>query len=231
MAIAGLRGWRLTPTVVLSRGLVSLASMLIAGAALVGGAMAVAVLLALVPPLGVLAAFAAFVVAIYFWVRISFATLAVFDGFGPLAGLRESWRLSGGAVWRMIGWALMAILIGLGFSIAAGMGSAPFSGSTPSSMALSQGISVAVTSVATVVTVFMQAVLYESQRARRDPSLYPFAAYPAVPVGPVAAYPYPYAYPYPPAPAAPEPGATQPEAGPQGATETTPPASWPPQGS
>ena len=234
IAIAGLRGWKLTAAVVLRRGGAVLISSLIIAVVTFAGILAVAILIVLSPPVGILVAIAAVFVALYAWIRITFYTLAIFDGFGPLGGLQESWRLSKGAVLRMAGWGFMAGLISLGFAMMGGMASGPMAGSDTISVAIAQGISGGLGAAASVFSIFLMAVLYESQRARNDPSLYPVAAYPpaypppgypgavppwAVPPGayPPGAYP-PYPYPY-----------AQPPAQPQAPADAPP--GWPPQGS
>jgi hypothetical protein len=212
IAIAGLRGWKLTLGVVLGRGILVFVSQLIVGFVASVAAVSLVILIVAVPALGLLAILPAVIIAIYALVRVAFAALAIFDGFGPIAGLQESWRLSEGAVLRMIGWALMAMLITMAFGIAAGMVTLPLAGSDRISMVLSSSVSGAVSGVGQAFSVFMMAALYESQRARRDPGLFPSPPYPypAAPTWP-GAYPPPGAYPYPAAPtwpgAYPPPGA------------------------
>jgi hypothetical protein len=211
-AICGLRNRPLTPAYVASRGLLALvAGILIAIAglvALIAAFMLIVIVFELAPLVGVvlllLAILGAIPVAIYLTVRIGFYTLAIFDGFGPIEGIRESWLLSQRSVLRMFGWGLMAYLITAGFSIAGSLVALPFSIALPP---LGQAISSVITTTASCFTVFMMAVLYESQRARRDPSLYEFTPGPGYPA-PYPGGPYPYApgpYPVGPYPSAPGP--------------------------
>jgi hypothetical protein len=210
IAVAGLRGWRLTASIVVRRGLVAVASYLIVTAAAFGALLVWAIVAVASGGLGILALFFLVPVAVYASLRLQFVGFAIFEGFGPVGGLQESWRLSQGAVLRIFGWALMSGLISIGFSIVGTIASAPLSSSSPAGIGLGQGISGAVTGVYSVFGVFFMAVLYESQRARLDPSLYPMPAYPyPVPqpvypgVVPPGSYPppYPYAQPGGPAPA------------------------------
>jgi hypothetical protein len=109
-------------------------------------------------------------VAWYIAIRLVFVNLAVFDGFGPIEAIRESWRISQRSVLRLLGWGLMAFLLGLGFVIVGGLASSPFSATGLA--AVGQAASAAVTTTGSCLVVFLMAVLYESQRARSDPTLY-----------------------------------------------------------
>ena len=141
--------------------------------------------------------------AIYLLIRLIFTSLAIFDGFGPIAGIRESWRLSQGSVSRMLGWGALAFLVTIGIGILAGVIAAGFDGS--GLLAVAEAASAAVTLTGSCLIVFMMAVLYESERARKDPTLYPvpawpgYGSYPAEPYvpGPAPAWP---ARPYAPGP-------------------------------
>lgn len=234
-AISGLRNRPLTIAGVIERGLWTIvAAIMIAIAALF--AIIAWVLVAVIAfPIGVLLAFAAIPVGIYIEIRLIFVSLAIFDGFGPIEGIKEAWRLSNASVLRMFGWGLMAILITIAFSIAGGLVSAPFTatGAAPVAQAMSGAIGL----TASCFTVFMMAVLYESQRARMDPNLYgpvPMPMYPGYgyPQQPPAGYGYPgypgfpqqppagYGYPsYPVYPA-------QPPAGPGWANPSAPPPGY-----
>ena len=231
-AISGLRNRPLTIAGVVERGLWTIvAAIMIAIAALF--AIIAWVLVAVIAfPIGVLLVFAAVPVGIYIEIRLIFVSLAIFDGFGPIEGIKEAWRLSNGSVLRMFGWGLMAILITIAFSIAGGLVSAPFTatGAAPVAQAMSGAIGL----TASCFTVFMMAVLYESQRARMDPNLYgpvPMPMYPGYgyPQQPPAGYGYPgypqqppagYGYPgYPGYPA-------QPPAGPGWANPSAPPPGY-----
>ncbi len=238
IAIGGLRHRPITLGGIVVRGLVAVAASLVVGVAFGCAAIILVIVTVFVTPIGVLLILAAVPLTIYVGIRIIFYSLAVFDGFGPIGALEESWRLSDGAVMRMLGWGLMAILISLAFGILAGVTTSIGGGLQPLGQALSTGVS----TTGSCFTVFLMAVLYESQRARMDPNLYPYAPgafypagpypygpgpYPAGPYasGPYAAGPYPggpgpYApgsYPggpaWPSAPATPPPGAQGANAG------------------
>lgn len=187
-AIAGLRGRPMTLDFLLVRGLMSLVASILLLFALIFAVIALVIVGVAAPPLGILGLFAAIPVFIYFVIRVIFYTLTIFDGYGPIEGISESWRLSRGAVVRLFGWGLLAILISLGFSIVSGIVGALFTGST---VAVGRGIEAVVTTTGSCFTVFMMAVLYESERARHDPAAYGFAARPGYPPPyPGAAYPY-----------------------------------------
>jgi hypothetical protein len=203
-AIAGLRGRPMTLDFVLGRGLMDLAASILLGLAGIVGVIALGVLLVVAPPLGILALLAAIPVSIYLVIRVVFYTLAIFDGYGPVEGISESWRLSRGAVVRVFGWGLLAILISLGFSIVATIVDALFTGSTAS---VGRSLAAVATTTGSCFTVFMMAVLYESERARHDPAAYGIAAGPGYPP------PYPGA-PYPSGPAQYQGAPAWPNAGP-----------------
>jgi hypothetical protein len=212
-AICGLRNRPLSVSFIVNRGLLSIASgiliVVVFVIVLVAVIVATALITLTVPLAGALLIIAEVLavvpVVIYVEIRLVLTTLAVFDGFGPIEGIKESWRLSQGSVLRMFGWGLMAFLILIGFSIVSALVSAPLGvarvpalGSAGSSLVMTTG---------SCFTVFMMAVLYESQRARLDPSLYQFTpspgyqapypggSYPAppYPAAPYSAGPYPYA--------------------------------------
>ncbi len=128
----------------------------------------------LIPPLGILLililVFAAIPVTLYLEARLILTGMAIFDGFGPIEGIKESWRLSNGAVMRLLGWGVMAWLISLAFGLLALTVSTPleYSALAP----VGQGVSAGITAVASCFTIYLMAVIYESQRARLDPSLY-----------------------------------------------------------
>jgi hypothetical protein len=178
IAICGLRNQPLTIPGVVGRGLLSLvAGIVIAVVAVltvIGIVVVTAIVVVIVPPLGailIIAEVLAFVpVAWYIAIRLVFVNLAVFDGFGPIEAIRESWRISQRSVLRLLGWGLMAFLLGLGFVIVGGLASSPFSATGLA--AVGQAASAAVTTTGSCLVVFLMAVLYESQRARSDPTLY-----------------------------------------------------------
>ncbi|HEX7613420.1 MAG TPA: hypothetical protein VF371_11665 [Candidatus Limnocylindrales bacterium] len=207
-AIAGLRNRTVTLSDVIIRGLVSLLSGLVVAVVaifVVTSLLMLGIAIAIVvPPVGglliILLMLAAIPSAIYLLIRLIFISLAIFDGFGPIAGIRESLRLSQGSVSRMLGWGALAFLVTIGISILASVVVAPFSGSGPAAVA--EGASTAITMTGSGLIVFMLAVLYESERARKDPMLYPVPAWPgygSYPAEPYVPGPYP-ARPYAPGP-------------------------------
>jgi hypothetical protein len=199
-AIAGLRNRPVTISGVIVRGLVSLLSGLVIAAVtifvltsllMVGIAVAI-----VVPPVGsllvILLALAAIPVAVYLLVRVIFTSLAIFDGFGPIAGIQESWRLSQGSVSRMLGWGALAFLVTIGIGILASFIVAPYARS--GFAAVAEAASAAVTLTGSCLIVFMMTVLYESERAHKDPTLYPVPAWPgygSYPAEPYVPGPYP----------------------------------------
>ncbi len=210
-AIAGLRNRPLTVSFVVVRGLLSLVATVLLGALAFAGFLAWVVVVVAAPGLGLLLMFALVPIFIYLVIRLVFFTLAIFDGFGPLEGIRESWRLSQRSVIRLFGWGLMAILMGIGFSLVGTIASLLFIKSLePVGGAISSGVGM----VSACFTTYLMAVLYESERARHDPATYGYAygpGYPpSYPGGPFPYGPYPYApAPYPGAPA-PYPGSPAP---------------------
>jgi hypothetical protein len=210
VAIGGLRNRPLTVAGVIERGLVSIAAGFLVAIAVVGVAAVLIVITVAIPPVGILLFIAAIPVAIYLEVRIVFMSLAIFDGFGPIDGIKESWRLSDGSVMRMIGWGLMAGLIGGIIGFVAGLIALPLTAAD--AQPIGQGITGGVSAAASCFSVFMMAVLYESERARKNPAAYgltmapnPYAPSP-YPAGPYGVGPNPYAqgqYPQAPYPANP----------------------------
>jgi hypothetical protein len=185
LAVAGLRRQPLTASRVINRGLLTIVYTLVVLAVVGVAAVALILVTVLVPPIGVLLLLVATPVAIYVAIRLVFANLAIFDGFGPIDAAYESWRLSQSSVLRLLGWGLMAWLIDIGFGIVAGIASLPFTAGGSDSVG--GAISTGVGTVGSCLTVFMMAALYESQRARMDMNLY----------GPVPMYGG-YGYPSPP---------------------------------
>ena len=216
-AISGLRHRPLTLSFVVERGLRVFAAGFILGLAAVAGFVVLVLFTIATMGIGFLLFFAAVPAFIYMICRLQFMSLAIFDGFGVIDGMKESWRLSQRSVLRIFGWALMAVLLTIVFSIAGGIASLPFSasGATPIAQAVSSGVS----ATASCFLVFMIAALYESQRARMDPGLYgpapmPFYAGPGYPPAPYG-YPAqpPAGYGYPPQPPAGQGYPPQPPAG------------------
>ena len=207
-AIAGLRNRRVTVTGVIAGGLVTVLSGFVIAAVVIlaVAALAAVAITAVVAARGVgvlvivLLGFGAIPAAIYFGVRLIFTSMAIFDGFGPIGGIRESWRLSQGSVQRLLGWGALALAMTLGIGIMASIIAAPFLGSRIS--AIAEAVSAGITLTGSGLVVFMMAVLYESERARKDPTLYPVPAWPGYGQNPYEPYgpgPYP-ARPYTPGP-------------------------------
>lgn len=121
-----------------------------------------------------------FVIAV---IRVSLVAIAIFDGSGPMEGIFDSWELTQGAVLRVLGWALVAAVIVVGLSIAGTVASLPFS--SADSRPLAQCISSFASQVGACLTVFLMAVLYESQYARRyaDADARKIVTHPRWPVG------------------------------------------------
>jgi hypothetical protein len=203
-AICGLRNQPLTVPGVVGRGLLSvvagIAIAVVSAIAVIGVVVATVIVAMIAPPLGaillIVELLALIPVALYIAIRLVFVNLAVFDGFGPIEAIRESWRISQRSVLRLLGWGLMGLLLSLGFGIVGSFASAPFSAAGLA--AVGQGASTAVTTTGSCLTVFLMAVLYESQRARVDPTLYGPPPIPAPGWGnqwpgyPNAGYPGPY---------------------------------------
>jgi hypothetical protein len=217
VVITNLRGRPLTAGYVVERGLNLIAAGILLGLALGAAGLVLILLVFMAPPLGILAFLAAIPVLIYLEIRLIFISLAVFDGFGPIGAIEEAWRLSRDSVLRLLGWGLVAGLLSGAVSAAGSASRAPIV--LAASLTLSEA--------ASLLLVFLMAMLYESERARKDPNLYPMAAYPppgapqpgAVPGWPGTQPPYPPQYPpqypgqYPPAGYAPQYPAQYPPAG------------------
>jgi hypothetical protein len=212
VAISGLRNRPLTAGWVVSRGLLTVAAGILVFiclfVAIVACALIFIVLAAMTGLLAILALLAGVVGLIYVAVRLVFFTLAIFDGYGALDGLTESWALSERSVMRIFGWGLMGFAISLGFSILGGIVTATMSSMhQPVAGAV---VSAGITGVASVVLVFLMTVLYESQRSRRYFGGQPYWSVPQPGV------PYPPYPPYPPyagGPYAPPGGSSYPYAG------------------
>jgi hypothetical protein len=171
LAVSRLRGWPLTGHWIVRRGLLALWSGLIVFLGVVAVLILLLVIFVVSIGLGFLALLAAIVPGVYVAIRLSLSGVAIFDGAGPVEGLTRSWDLSRGSVLRIFGWGLVAGLLSLAFSIAGSVCALPFS--LAGVQVGAQLISSLLTLPATVLATFMIAILYESQRARRDPSLYP----------------------------------------------------------
>ena len=193
-AIAGLRNRPLTFSGVVMRGLVTVLSGVIVAAAaiilVIGLILALVAVATVAPPVArllvILLALAATPVVIYLLVRFVFTGLAIFDGFGPIEGIRQSWRLSQGSVLRMFGWGVLALVMNIAIASVGSVMVALFS--TTEIAPLAQAASAALGATGSCLIIFMMAVLYESERARKDPTLYPYAAWPGSGSQPPAPY-------------------------------------------
>ena len=232
-AIAGLRNRPLTFSFVVTRGLWALLATIVLGVLVGVGALAWILITVVVPPVGLLLLLAAIPGLIYLYIRVVFYNLAIFDGFGPIDGMKESWRLSNGSVMRLFGWGLMAALLAIVFGLAGGLVAAPFTLAKAEPVA--QALSSFVSAIASCFTVFMLAVLYESERARKNPAAYglvqapnPYAPNPYAPnpyaAGPYAQGPSPYAQWPTPYAQAPNPYAPAPN--PYAPAPYSPPPAW-----
>lgn len=197
IAIAGLRNRPLTLSWVVMRGLVTVVSGLVIAFgfvfAVLGLVVAIAIATSVSRSLGGLLAIVVLLCAIplgiYVGVRLALTSLAIFDGFGPIAAIQESWRLSQRSVLRLVGWGLMAGVIAIGFAIVATVAIIPLN--TSRAEPLAQAISTGISTTGSCLIIFMMAALYESQRCRSDPRLFPYAPGPTYP-GQGPAWPYPY---------------------------------------
>lgn len=163
IAIAGLRGYRVMPGWILRRGVRAFAADLLV-TVVVGAVFGVLALFSLVGGLGLLAVvmIAAFVPAIYVSIRLAFWSLAIFDGADIIGGFHATWRISRGAVVRILGWGIMVAVIGLVVRAAAELVTTPIGDGSP----VRAGIIAAITEVFAAYSMIALAVIYESQRRR-----------------------------------------------------------------
>lgn len=166
-AIGGLRNRQFGLPETVDRGLWVLWAGFLLGVALAAGVILVGIEFLVAPPLGILWGLVVTVVATVVGVRLSFYALAIFDGFGPVGAFRESWRLSKRSFLRLFGWGAAAVAIGIVLSILAGIAT----GVLPIPVVLVQGVNGIAAAISSCYSVFLMAVLYESQRARLDPAL------------------------------------------------------------
>jgi hypothetical protein len=159
-AIAGLRGRDPAAGWVIAGGLRSLGANILVGL----------VVLSLLLPLfamgaaGLLIAVAALPFGLYVFLRLTFWTLALFDGSSIGAGFGVSWTITRRSVLRVIGWSLalfpIAILVAAGQLIVdAALGG--------TAQPLAEAIDATLDATATSFTILVLAVLYESQRGRQ----------------------------------------------------------------
>ncbi len=159
-AIVGLRNRDVTLGWVVTGGLRSFVANVLLGLVVLS---ALFPLLAL-GAIGVLLALALIPLAIYLSFRVSFWTLAVFDGERISSGFGVSWRITRGAVLRLFGWSLALLPLGIAAAIVQLLVDLLIgSVSPPLGDAVSAGIDTTVTSYSILVL----AILYESQRERR----------------------------------------------------------------
>ena len=162
-AIVGLRGREESLRWVVTGGLRSFAVSLLTGLTLISTALFSVAF----GTLGGFVLLIAIPVGTYLLLRLSFWTLAVFDGERVSAGLALTWTISRRAVLRILGWTLVLLAIGLmGTLVQLVVGVALVPVSRPLADAISAAADAALTSYSVVVL----AVLYESQRGRRLPA-------------------------------------------------------------
>ena len=158
-AIVGLRGRDTTPGWVLAGGLRSFVANLLIGLVV----LTVLLPLLAIGALGLLLVLALVPFALYLSFRVSFWTLAVFDGEGVSSGFGLTWRITRGAVLRLLGWSLALVPLG----IVAGIGQLIVDAVIgPASQPVADAISAAADATVTSYTILVLAVLYESQRGR-----------------------------------------------------------------
>ena len=163
IAIAGLRGYRVTPTWIIRSGLRTL----LADLALTLGFGAAFAMLALVslaggPGLVLVVLVTALVPAVYVAVRLIFWSLAIFDGSGIVGGIGATWRISRSGVARMLGWGLAVATLGLLVNVVASLVTVPLGDGNP----VRAGITSAAAEAFTAYSMIALAVIYESQRRR-----------------------------------------------------------------
>ena len=160
-AIAGLRDREVSAPWVVTAGLRSVVGVLLVAMTLVLMFSTAAALRAV----GILAFIALLPVGWYVLIRLSFWTLAIFDGNGIAAGAAASWALTRRAVLRTVGWSLLLFALSIGVFIAGIIVDALLAG-VP---ALSAAVQATIDTALAAYTGIVLAVLYESQRARRLP--------------------------------------------------------------
>ena len=163
IAIAGLRGYRVMPGWILRRGVRAFAADLLV-TVVFGAVFGVLALFSLIggPGLLVVVMVTAFVPAVYVSVRLVFWSLAIFDGADIIGGFHATWRISRGAVARMLGWGVMVAVIGLVVRGGAELVTILIGDGSP----VRAGIIAAITEVFAAYSMIALAVIYESQRRR-----------------------------------------------------------------
>jgi hypothetical protein len=229
IAIAGLRGRPITPNWILGRGLVALVSSILVSLVIIGLIIlwvVAFVISAVFPPLLLVTIPGGIAVLIWVGVRLIFATLAVFDGYGPLDALSESWALSHRSVMRLLGWGIVAGLLAIAFGLLTNALTGVFA--TGGMQIVTSGFTLAISEVGGCFTTFLMSVLYESQRLRRNimagsepmpavpygvPGVGPYPGGPVIPGWNSGAPVYPPVYPPSAYPTTPQPGWGTPAAG------------------
>ena len=171
VAVAGLRGRAITVPWVVSAGLGTMAAALLGVVAMLGVVAVCVIAAAISPLLLIVGLFMAVPASIYVSLRVTFWTIAIFDGHGVIEGLRFSWLITQGSVLRLLGWGLVAAAISLGLMLVAAMAAlvlAQTGSQAPGDVVLS-----GVTATFQAFTVILMAVLYESQRWRFAPPAVP----------------------------------------------------------
>jgi hypothetical protein len=163
-AIAGLRGRDLAAGWIVGAGLRSVAADILLSLALV----TVFSLALAMGPIGLLLLLVAGPAGVYVAVRLTFWTLAIFDGHPVLGGAGASWRATRRSVLRVFGWSLAIGAIGL----LAGIPLLVLELVTPSLPVVSAVAGGTIDMVLAAWTTIVMAILYESQRLRTDPVAY-----------------------------------------------------------
>jgi hypothetical protein len=163
-AIAGLRRREITMAWVIGAGIRSFAADMLVALTLV---MLVSVA-AMLGPIALLGLPVAVPLGLYVALRLTFWTLAIFDGQPVFGGAAVSWRVSRRAVLRVFGWSLA--IAGIGFL--AGIPLTILELVTPSAPVVSAVVGGTVETMLAAWTLVVMAVLYESQRLRTDPVAY-----------------------------------------------------------
>jgi hypothetical protein len=163
-AIAGLRGRDRATGWIIGAGIRAFAADMIVSLAIVS-VLSFALTLG---PAGLIVGVVAGPVGVYVGLRLTFWTLAIFDGQPILGGARTSWQVTRRAVLRVLGWSLAIAAIGF----LAGIPLALLDLVAPSLPAIGAVVSGTVETLLTAWTVVVMAVLFESQRLRTDPAAY-----------------------------------------------------------
>jgi len=161
IAIAGLRGYRVMPGWILRRGIRAFAADLLVTLVF----LAIFAVLAFLsfaggPGLLLIVMATAFVPAIYVSIRLIFWSLAIFDGAGIAQGFQATWRITRGAVARLLGWGVMVAIVGLLVRGLAELVTIPLGDGN----AVRAGITAAATEAFAAYSMIALAVVYESQR-------------------------------------------------------------------